>query len=582
MTLATADDAFDPYEPDDAIDAREYLRVLWHDKWRILGLGVGLAVLFGLFGAFAISPRFRTDATVTLDPVALAALIDTTGAARDLQTDLAAEAGVVDDNDLREAVAEQLGFDYSGGARITSGSSSSLDFSASAGSATEAQQALDALVAAYLARRVELGVQLVDDQIAPLREQIASLQAQRDEASAPLDSIQVQLNDNPTPEYRAELLEQQANLQEQLGETLAEFDNQTSGLQGQINRLQDFKDLIEGGTNAQVTRGPTTTQTTPGGSRLSAIGLVLGLLLGLVISVGRRALDSSIRSRRALEHATGHRVLGLIPKVVDWDEDQVQNVALSHPTSPPAEAYRTLRTSLRFLTVDDDVHRLLFTSAGAGEGKTTTVANLGVTLARTGKRVLLVDADLRKPRLHEFFGLADREGLATALQGAEVAGLVQPVDGVDSLSVLTAGGPMAESSEHLGSARAAEVFAELDRLADLILFDAPPVLPVADALEVGRQVDAVVLVASAGRTKPKEARLAADLITQVQAPLVGTVLNGISRDMGEGYAFEYGYDLDDREATGETAANDSHQGATTEDGPDTATTTADADEATVT
>lgn len=566
MTLATADDSFDPYEPDDAIDAREYLRVLWHDKWKILALGVVLAILFGLVGAFVVAPRFRTDATVTLDPVALAALLDTTGAPRDLQSDLAAELEVVDENELRGAVAEQLGFTYSGGARITSGSSSSLDFSASAGSAAHAQQALDALVNAYLARRIELGTALVDDQIAPLRQQQANLQQQRDEASAPLDNIAVQLNDNPSPAYRAQLLEQQANLQDQLGDTLNEFDNQIAQTQSQIARLQDFKDLIKGGTNAQVTRGPTTSQTTPGGSRLAVIGFVLGLLIGLFVSVGRRVLDSSIRSRRALERATGQRVLGLIPKVVDWDPDQVQNVALSHPTSPPAEAYRTLRTSLRFLTVDADVHRLLFTSAGAGEGKSTTVANIGVTLARTGKRVLLVDADLRKPRLHEFFGLTDREGLATALRGADVAGLLQPVEGLDSLSVLTAGGPMADSSEHLGSDRAAEVFAQLDGLADLVVFDAPPVLPVADALEVGRQVDAVVLVASAGSTKPKEARLAAELITQVGAPLVGAVLNGIAREMGEGYAFEYGYDLEDRAETTATPAAGSEAADEGDDG----------------
>lgn len=578
MTLATADDSFDPYEPDDAIDAREYLRVLWHDKWRILALGVVLALVFGLVGAFVVSPRFRTDATVTLDPVALSALLDTTGAPRDLQSDLAAELDVVDDNELRGAVAEQLGFGYDGGARITAGSSSSLDFSASAGSAAHAQQALDALVNAYLARRIELGTALVDDQIAPLRQQQANLQQQRDEASAPLDSIEVQLNDNPTPEYRAQLLEQQANLQNQLGDTLNEFDNQIAQTQTQIARLQDFKDLIKGGGNAQVTRGPTTSQTTPGGSRLAVIGLILGLLLGLFISVGRRVLDTSIRSRRALERATGQRVLGLIPKVVDWDPDQVQNVALSHPTSPPAEAYRTLRTSLRFLTVDGDVHRLLFTSAGAGEGKSTTVANIGVTLARTGKRVLLVDADLRKPRLHEFFGLTDGEGLATALRGADVAGLLRPVDGLDSLWVLTAGGPMADSSEHLGSERAAEVFATLDGLADLVVFDAPPVLPVADALEVGRQVDAVVLVASAGRTKPKEARLAAELVTQVGAPLVGAVLNDIAREMGEGYAFEYGYDLEDRgAATAGTDATDRAAGGT-----EVEETAPDADEAPVT
>ncbi|MCB1005005.1 MAG: polysaccharide biosynthesis tyrosine autokinase [Acidimicrobiales bacterium] len=572
MTLATADDSFDPYAPDEAIDAREYLRTLWHDKWRILGLALGLAVVFGLLGAFAISPRFRTEATIALDPVALAELLDTTGQPRDLQADLAAEANVVADNGLEAAVAEQLGFPFDVDIHVTEGSSSSLDFGASAGDAAQAQQALDALVAAYQTTRIELGSQLVDDQISPLRDQIAELQAGRDDASAPLDSIQAQLDDNPSAEYRAQLLEQQANLQAQLGDTLNSFDDQIGQAQTQIQRLNGFKDAIATGTNAQVVQGPTTTQTTPGGARLAAIGFIVGALAGVFWSVGRRVLDKSIRSRRALEAATGHRVLGLIPKVVDWDEDQVQNVALEHPTSPPAEAYRTLRTSLRFLTVDDDVRRILVTSAGEGEGKTTTVANLGVTLARTGKRVLLVDADLRKPRLHEFFGVDDDRGLSDALQGASVEGLLVPVEGIDALQLLPAGGVLADPSEHLGSDRAAEVLAELDGLADLVLFDAPPVLPVSDALEVGRQMDGVLLVATAGRTQPKEAELAAELLTQVGAPLVGSVLNAISRDMGDGYAFEYRYELDGSAApdgadtpSGDAGADPQHEATA---GPD--------------
>jgi capsular exopolysaccharide synthesis family protein len=546
MTVAKADDSFDPYEPEDVIDAREYLRTLWHDKWRIIALAVGLAVVLALLGAFVVNPRFRTEATVALNPVALEQLLDTTGQPRDVQADLAAESGLAADSDLQADLAEQLGFSFDADVHLTEGSSSSLDFGASADSAAASRQALDGLVAAYQAKRIELGSQLVDESINPLRDQIAELQAGRDEASAPLDSLQAQLDDNPTDEYRAVLLEQQANVQAQLDETLNSFDDQIGEAQTQIQRLQAIKETIASGTNSQVTGGPNTAQTTPGGARLGAIGFIVGLLVGVFVSVGRRALDKSIRSRQALEHATGQQVLGLIPHVVDWDEDQVQNVALEHPESPPAEAYRTLRTSLRFLTVDESVHRILFTSATAGEGKTTTVANLGVTLARAGKRVLLVDADLRKPRLHEFFDIADTEGLATALQGAPVTSLVQPIDGLENLSVLPAGGALAESAEHLGSERALEVFATLDGLADLILIDAPPVLPVADALEVGRYVDAVILVASAGSTQPKQAQLASELLLKVGAPLVGAVLNSITREMGDGYAFEYRYELDRR------------------------------------
>lgn len=561
MTLAQADDSFDPLAPDDALDAREYLRVLWHDKWRIIGLALLASILFGIVGVTVVNPRYRTDATVALEPVAMIEVVEATGEPRDLQTDLATETAVADSAEVRAAAEAQAGASFSALVRPAEGSSGAIDFSASADTAEHAQQGLDAMVAAYMARRIELAIALADEKIGPLRDQVAELQAGRDEAAAPLDAVVSQLNDNPTPAYRAQLLEQQANLQNQLGDTLNEFDDQIIQAQSSIQTLQQIQDAIQVGDNAAVSAGPTTTQTTPGGSRLALIGFVLGLVAGVVLSVGRRALDKSIRSKTALEHATGHRVVGLIPRVVDWDEDEAQNVALAHPTSPPAEAYRTLRTSLHFLTVDQSVHRILLTSAVSGEGKTTTVANLAVTLARTGTRVLMVDADLRKPRLHEFFGLPGEAGLSNALLGDPATALVQPIEGFDSLSLLAAGPPLAESSEHLESERTAQVLAELDGLADLVLFDSSPVLPVTDALVLARYADAVVLVASAGKTMPKEALRATELLTDQHSPLVGSILNNVSREMGDGYAFEYGYELDesrggDAAGGGQTADRD--------------------------
>lgn len=560
MTVAQSDDSFDPLAPDEALDAREYLRVLWHDKWRIVGLAILLSLLFGLVGAFVVHPQFRTSATVALDPVAMIEVVEATGEPRDLQTDLAAETAVADSTEVRTAAEEQAGVSFSASVRPAEGSSGAIDFSASADTAEHAQLGLDAMVAAYMARRIELAVALADEKIGPLRDQVAELQAGRDDAAAPLDAVVSQLNDNPTPAYRAQLLEQQANLQNQLGDTLNEFDDQIAQANSNIQTLQQIEDAIRTGDNAAVSAGPTTTQTTPGGSRLAVIGFVLGLLAGVVLSVGRRSLDKSVRSKAALEHATGQRVVGLIPRVVDWDEDEAQNVALAHPTSPPAEAYRTLRTSLHFLTVDSSVHRILFTSAVSGEGKTTTVANLAVTLARTGTRVLMVDADLRKPRLHEFFGLSGEAGLSDALLGESPTALVQPIDGFESLALLAAGPPLAESSEHLESERTAQVLAELDGLADLVLFDSSPLLPVTDALVLARYADAVLLVASAGKTMPREALRATELLTDQHSPLVGSILNNVSRDMSDGYAFEYGYELDEPRGGDATNAGEAPSG----------------------
>ena len=206
-------------------------------------------------------------------------------------------------------------------------------------------------------------------------------------------------------------------------------------------------------------------------------------------------------------------------------------VTLADPRSPAAEAYRTLRTNLEFSSLDQPLRTLVVTSAAPEEGKSTTLANLAVAEALAGKRVILVDADLRRPSQHQWFGLKNAAGLTTALldEGARREPPLQDTR-VQGLRVLTAGPLPPNPSELLASPAMAEVIARLGQMADLVLFDAPPVVAVTDAAVLSAQVDGVLLVVQAGRTKREHIARAQTLLEKVRARVIGAVLNDVKTD----------------------------------------------------
>ncbi len=206
-------------------------------------------------------------------------------------------------------------------------------------------------------------------------------------------------------------------------------------------------------------------------------------------------------------------------------------VTLAEPRSPAAEAYRTLRTNIQFASLDRPLRTLLVTSPAANEGKTTTLANLAVTFAQAGSRVLLVDCDLRRPTLHTLFGVDNAVGL-TSLVLEETPFDRAPLlaTGVDNLRLLPSGPLPPNPADFLGSARFERTIGALLTEADLLLFDAPPAIAVADAAVLARRVDGVLLVLEAGRTKRDHALKAKAQLEKVGANLLGVVLNGVKPD----------------------------------------------------
>jgi non-specific protein-tyrosine kinase len=210
-------------------------------------------------------------------------------------------------------------------------------------------------------------------------------------------------------------------------------------------------------------------------------------------------------------------------------------VALRDPRSPAAEAYRTLRTNIQFSSLDHPLHTILATSTAPDEGKSTTLANLAVTMAQAEQRVILVDCDLRRPSLHTLFGLENDTGLTNMILAAEDAPPPLQATGVPGLELLASGPLPPRPADILGSRRMEQAIARLRALADIVLFDTPPVIAVTDAAVLATRVDGVLLVFQAGKTRRDRARRTREVLEKVKANIVGVVLNGAQLEQGYGY-----------------------------------------------
>lgn len=210
-------------------------------------------------------------------------------------------------------------------------------------------------------------------------------------------------------------------------------------------------------------------------------------------------------------------------------------VTLRDPSSMAAEAYRTLRTNIQFSSLDKPIQTLLATSTAPDEGKSTTLANLAVTIAQAEQRVILVDCDLRRPSVHTLFGVPNEQGLTTAILTQGEGPLPLQATSVPGLSLLTSGPLPPRPADLLGSRRMEQLIEQLRNLADIVLFDTPPVVAVTDAAVLATRVDGVLLVLQAGQTRRDRARVARQLLEQVKANIVGVVLNGARLERGYSY-----------------------------------------------
>ncbi len=270
------------------------------------------------------------------------------------------------------------------------------------------------------------------------------------------------------------------------------------------------------------------------------LAAIVGLAFGIGLAFLRQRMDARVGQHEGLDAILGTPVLAVVPHVGGRRKSMGSTViALSDPESAAAEAYRSARPVLLHRASEHEAKTILVTGPGQGEGKSTTTANLGVVLARSGYRVVLVSCDLRKPTLHRLFGLASEPGLSDVLQHRFSLRDALVRTGVPNLVLLPTGVPPANPSELLGSGAMAAVVKELRANADFVLLDSPPSLVVADALELAPVVDGILAVVDGSRTTQADvSRLRAQL-DQVGGHLLGCVLNNLDRKSASRYGSYY-------------------------------------------
>ncbi len=278
---------------------------------------------------------------------------------------------------------------------------------------------------------------------------------------------------------------------------------------------------------------------------------IAGLILSGAAVLLLEYLDDTVKDADDAQRVLNLSTLGAITHIANVQQDADALITVKHPRSPIAEAYRVLRTNLRFTGIENPSGALLVTSAGPGEGKTTTAANLAVTLAQSGRRVILIDADLRRPSIHKVFALSNEIGLSSLFLGdaPSLESVLQPTQ-VEGLSVITSGPLPPNPAEVLDSKQMNGILTSLRSQSDMLILDSPPVLAVADASILGSRCSGTVLVIDSGKTRSDVCRRAVETLTKTKGKLFGVVLNKLSARRAAGYYYYYYYSAQERKASG--------------------------------
>ncbi len=499
------------------------LAVLRMRKWSIVMVA---AVVLASTAYFSLrqTPLYESSARVLVEPLKLSAGFGAGDYA--VPPNLETEKEVASSAPVLELAAKEL--DLAEGPRALldgfsvdlATSTEILVMSYSSPQPQVAQERAQTLAEAYLKNRRS---QVLSDLLASsdtVQEQLKSLNKQ-------LEAINDDIPEQPNASQKAIL------------------QTQASTLVGQIAVLQQQLTGLTPPDKLQVGRvlAPATLPTAPASPnhvQNAILALAAGLVAGVGVAFARERLDDRLRGRSDLESHLRTPVLAVVPHVKAWRRrKRALTVTLTKPDSVAAESYRTLRTGIVFAASAREAKSVLITSPHPGDGKTVTAANLAVALAHAGKRVVVVSADLRKPRLHRFFGAKNEAGLADVLRGATSMEEVLLPTEIDNLKLLPSGPAPKHPGELLGSEAMRTALDELTKDFDMVLVDAPPLLAVADAMTLAPVVDAVLFVAEAENTTRAAVDLAISQLDQVRAHVIGAVLNNFDPSRASAYATGY-------------------------------------------
>ena len=361
---------------------------------------------------------------------------------------------------------------------------------------------------------------------------VRSLSGRLEELDRNLADLRARLRTFPGMENRISQLQLESAI---LNDTYKFLLSQHQASELQENTITPYVTLLDGASPA-VSISTTLRQKI-------LLGVLVGLLLGLAGAFFLEYLDQTIKTAADIERAIGIPVLGLIPdeaKLSASDRGKyrpIVPISQLAPDDPATEAYRALRTNVTFVGAEKPLQFIAVTSPGPGEGKTTTAANLAVTLAQGGSRTLLIDGDLRRPLIHLGFDLVQEPGLTDLLVARSTPREAVRPQVLPGLDILPSGPTPPNPSELLGSQAMQALIGELRRSYDYIVMDTPPTLPVTDAAVVATLADAVILVVRSGDTEEISAQRAVEQLGRVSARIAGAVLNGLNRRSGQQYTY---------------------------------------------
>jgi polysaccharide biosynthesis transport protein len=488
------------------VNMRTYPRLLWRRKWWVIA-----CTLVGLLGASAYAFTAHKQYSATTQLLLETPTGSATTATTNATTQVATELQLLTNPAIVNAVEAHLGLSSLDVSVGDQGQTNAISVTAKASNADQAARIANAYAKEFVDYENLLAGKNITVAEAQLQKEINAAEKELPSASG-------------TPQ----------------GTALAD---QLAALQGQYSQLQVEAAGNPGGVTVFYPATTPTAPSSPKKAELILIGLAVGLLVGICAAFIVDSLDDSIRSKEQLEELTPDvPLLGLVPQIKAWRRRSTPYLAtLAEPQSPVAEAYWALRTSLKFVGVGRPVQSVLVTSPASDEGKTSTVANIGVVLSKAGQRVVLVAVDFRRPRLSSFFGTSDAVGLTSVVIGdATLEDALQEVPDLPGLTYLGTGPAPPDPAGFLSNPKTAEVFDMLRRRFDVVVYDSPPVVPVTDAVLMARHTDVSLVVVATGMTTRASLRRTQEQFAGAGVQDLGIVLNDVSGEI-RGVARAYGY-----------------------------------------
>jgi len=529
-------------------DLRSHLGVIARRRWLVIAvtlLFVGVATAISLIP----QPKYRVSAQVLTtgvdDPVAL---VFGAGGGGDLDRQATSQLAFISSSRMRF----EVGNAYTGSlpkseifrvtARPVSGSdenktSSVVELALVSTDPVEAATLVNVYATTYVSLRESIDQERLNTTRGRLQALLSEKEADIAKIREPITALDNRIAAGPA--NISTLVDQRNSLDEELSKQTDQLNADATEIRRQLGNISLGVELSAGG-GAEVLSlaGAPDTPVSPNLPLNLALGLVFGLFLGAAAAFIRDYFDDSVKTRQVVDQVAGVPTLGLIPKI----EGGHDLVTITHPNAPAAEAFRLLRTSVKFMGVERQVRVVQVTSPSPTEGKTMVATNLAIAFAQASDRVVLVGGDLRRPRLEELLDVPLTPGLTAVLIGdVTLPQAIHTVASVPNLSVLPAGYPPPNPSELLSGERARRLIDVLGQTYDVVIIDCPPVLPVTDSMVLARMADTTLLVTSANKTSKRSLARAVELLRQVDAPLVGTVLNSLSPDQsfsGEPYRYE--------------------------------------------